>query len=89
MTPDFYQIYHNNHPLSGQSFNSLKEARIGLKIYYNFLHEHSTSLGYDVVIRTSFVRNILGVKRVYADGFIVKDIYMIQRVQLQPVSIQL
>jgi len=83
---EYFQIFENHHPLTNQNYQTLREARVGLRELLTRLQKHGETVGYSVQRRLPQlpIRNSLGVYRVYADGSTAKDYYVIVSIKINP-----
>jgi len=83
---EYFQIFENHHPLKNQNYQTLREARVGLRQLLAQLQQHGETVGYTVQKRLPQlpIRNSFGIYRVYADGTTVKDHYIIVPIKINP-----
>lgn len=85
MQLEYYQIFKNRHPLSGQVFETRKQARDTLALIHQMQVDHATSLGFKVTKRITTVPSLLALRAEYEDGHTESINFTIRKVKLQPV----
>jgi hypothetical protein len=87
MHKEYYQIYENNHPVIDANFETMKGARDYLKNIARLVEASDTDFYFSRYQRRLAhipLRDILWLKRLYADGHEEKVTFVIRVVRLSP-----
>jgi hypothetical protein len=87
MNQQYYQVFENNHPLINANFETIKGARDYLKNIAHLIQSSDNVPPFTVYERRLShlpLRNILWLKRLYADGHEENVTLMIKEVKLSP-----